>query len=187
MPSRKPEAEEILSPAETARAVTRIATEILEENGGAGDVAIVGIHTGGVVLAGRLAAALAQLGEPPRATGAVDITLYRDDLSQIGPAPVVRDTAIDFDVSGMTVVLVDDVIFTGRTVRAAIDNLMDLGRPKRVELAVLVDRGGRELPIQPDFTGKKVSVGPDFIIDVNFGEGGDRVLAYRPAASKKKP
>jgi pyrimidine operon attenuation protein/uracil phosphoribosyltransferase len=182
---------ELLSAADTARAVTRIASEILEENGGAAGVAVVGIHTGGVILAQRLVAALAQLDAPPAATGEVDITLYRDDLEQIGPAPVVRSTDIAFDVSGMTVVLVDDVLFTGRTVRAAIDNLMDLGRPKRIELAVLVDRGGRELPIQADFVGKRVAVGPEDIVEVVFGAGGDRAVSYRrpprPAGRKGRP
>jgi len=125
------------------------------------------------------------LGEPPAATGTVDITLYRDDLSQIGPAPVVRSTDVAFDVAGMTVVLVDDVVFTGRTVRAAIDNLMDLGRPKRIELAALIDRGGRELPIQPDFTGKRVNVEPDRIIEVVFGGDGDRVITYRNPAGRR--
>ncbi|UCH77655.1 MAG: bifunctional pyr operon transcriptional regulator/uracil phosphoribosyltransferase PyrR [Candidatus Coatesbacteria bacterium] len=170
--------QELLSPADTAHAVTRIASEIVEENGGGAEVAIVGIHTGGVPLADRLVAALGQLGEPPAATGTVDITLYRDDLSQIGPAPVVRSTDVAFDVAGMTVVLVDDVVFTGRTVRAAIDNLIDLGRPRRIELAVLIDRGGRELPIQPDFVGKRVDLGSDRIIEVVFDESGDRVISY---------
>jgi len=184
MPAPK-DSKEILSPAETARAITRIASEVLEENGGADGLAVVGVHAGGVPLAERLVAALAQLGGRPAASGTVDITLYRDDLSQIGPAPVVRDTDIQFDVSGMAVVLVDDVIFTGRTIRAAIDNLMDLGRPKRIELAVLVDRGGRELPIQPDFVGKKLAVGPDRIVEVVFDVQGDRVVVYPRPAGKR--
>jgi pyrimidine operon attenuation protein/uracil phosphoribosyltransferase len=176
---------ELLSAADTAHAVTRIASEIIEMNGGGAGLAVVGIHTGGVPLADRIVAALRQLGEPPAATGTVDITLYRDDLSQIGPAPVVRSTDIAFDVAGMTVVLVDDVIFTGRTVRAAIDNLMDLGRPKRIELAALIDRGGRELPIQPDFAGKRVNVEPDRIIEVVFGDDGDRVISYMQPAGPR--
>jgi pyrimidine operon attenuation protein/uracil phosphoribosyltransferase len=175
---------EVLSAADTGHAVIRIASEIIEQNGGGRELAVVGIHTGGVPLAERIVAALEQLGEPPAATGTVDITLYRDDLSQIGPAPVVRSTDVDFDVAGMTVVLVDDVILTGRTVRAAIDNLMDLGRPRRIELAVLVDRGGRELPIQPDFVGKRVSIRPDLIIEVVFGAEGDRVIAYPSQAGR---
>lgn len=176
---------EIFSAAETADALARIAGEIVEENAGADELAVVGIHTGGVPLAERLVAALERLGARPAATGTVDITLYRDDLSQIGPAPVVRSTDITFDVAGMTVVLVDDVIFTGRTVRAAIDNLMDLGRPRRIELAVLIDRGGRELPIQPDFVGKRVFVEPDRIIEVIFGDDGDRVITYPCRAGRR--
>lgn len=185
MVPKEQDVSEILSKADTAHAVTRIASEIIEMNGGGAGLAVVGIHTGGVPLADRIVAALRQLGEPPAATGTVDITLYRDDLSQIGPAPVVRSTDIAFDVAGMTVVLVDDVIFTGRTVRAAIDNLMDLGRPKRIELAALIDRGGRELPIQPDFTGKRVNVEPDRIIEVVFGDDGDRVITYMQPAGPR--
>jgi len=179
------EVQEMLSVVDTAHAITRIASEIIEENAVADELALVGIHTGGVPLAGRLAAALEQLGEKPAGAGTVDITLYRDDLSQIGPAPVVRSTDIAFDVAGMTVVLVDDVIFTGRTVRAAIDNLMDLGRPRRIELAVLIDRGGRELPIQPDFVGKRTEVARDRIIEVVYGEEGDRVITYPSRAGRR--
>jgi pyrimidine operon attenuation protein/uracil phosphoribosyltransferase len=184
-PEPEHEVTEILSIADTASAVARIAGEIAAENVGADELAVVGIHTGGVPLAERVAAALEQLGAKPAATGTVDITLYRDDLSQIGPAPIVRATDITFDVAGMTVVLVDDVIFTGRTVRAAIDNLMDLGRPRRIELAVLVDRGGRELPIQPDFVGTRVDVERDRIIEVVFGDDGDRVITYPCPAGRR--
>ena len=176
---------EILSAADSAHALARMAGEIVEENAGADELAVVGIHTGGVPLAERLVAALERLAARPAATGTVDITLYRDDLSQIGPAPIVRSTDIAFDVAGMTVVLVDDVIFTGRTVRAAIDNLMDLGRPRRIELAVLIDRGGRELPIQPDFVGKRVLVERDRIIEVIFGDDGDRVITYPCRAGRR--
>ncbi len=179
------EVSEVLSVGDTERAIARMAGEIVEENAGADELAVVGIHTGGVPLAGRLVAALERLGAAPAATGTVDITLYRDDLSQIGPAPVVRSTDVSFDVAGMTVLLVDDVIFTGRTVRAAIDNLMDLGRPRRIELAVLIDRGGRELPIQPDFVGTRVDVGPDRIIEVVFGDDGDRVITYPCPAGRR--
>jgi pyrimidine operon attenuation protein/uracil phosphoribosyltransferase len=182
---REYEVSEILSVADTGSAVARMASEIVAENAGAGELAVVGIHTGGVPLAERIVAALEQLGAKPAATGTVDITLYRDDLSQIGPAPVVRSTDITFDVAGMTVVLVDDVIFTGRTVRAAIDNLMDLGRPRRIELAVLVDRGGRELPIQPDFVGTRVDVERDRIIEGRFGDDGDRVITYPCPAGRR--
>ncbi len=185
MPTGEQDARELLSPRACARAIKRIAAEVVEENGGGRELAVVGIHTGGVPLAERLRATLAEMGEGPAAAGTVDITLYRDDLSQIGPAPVVRDTDISFDVSGMTVVLVDDVIFTGRTVRAAIDNLMGLGRPRRLELAVLIDRGGRELPIQPDFVGKRVDADADAIIEVIFAADGDRVISY-PFSSRPR-
>jgi len=175
---------ELLSPADTAAAIRRLADEIITANGGARGLAVVGIYTGGVILARRLVAALTAAGHPPAAAGTVDITLYRDDLSQIGPAPIVRATDIPFDVEGMTVVLADDVIFTGRTARAAIDNLMDLGRPKRIELAALVDRGGRELPIQPDFVGLRAAVGPAYIVEVLFADDGDRVVTYpRPGGA----
>lgn len=182
---RENDVEEILSAADTAEAVARMASEIVEENAGTDELAVVGIHTGGVPLAERLVASLERLGAKPAATGTVDITLYRDDLSQIGPAPIVRATDITFDVAGMTVVLVDDVILTGRTVRAAIDNLMDLGRPRRIELAVLIDRGGRELPMQPDFVGKRVRVERDRIIEVVFGDDGDRVITYPCRAGRR--
>ena len=116
----------------------------------AGPLTVVGIRTRGDVLADRLAPLLSAAGHAKVARGVLDITLYRDDLSEIGPRPLVRPTKIDGDLTGRTLVLVDDVIFTGRTVRAALDAIADFGRPKAVRLAVLVDRGGRELPIQPD-------------------------------------
>jgi pyrimidine operon attenuation protein/uracil phosphoribosyltransferase len=117
---------------------------------GAGPLTVVGIRTRGDVLADRLAPLLAAAGHAGVGRGVLDITLYRDDLSEIGPRPLVRPTKIDGDLTGRTLVLVDDVIFTGRTVRAALDAIADFGRPRAVRLAVLVDRGGRELPIQPD-------------------------------------
>ena len=119
----------------------------------AGPLALVGIQTGGVVLANRLVSKVAALtGKPPR-TGTIDITLYRDDLAQATHFPEIRSTDVLFDVGGIEIVLVDDVLYTGRTIRAALDALMDLGRPRAVRLAVLMDRGGRELPIRPDFLG----------------------------------
>jgi len=164
--------------AQTAAAITAMAEEI-ERQADLATLAVVGIHTGGVLLAHRLLASWAARGKRPAATGTVDITLYRDDLEQIGPAPVIHATDITFDVAGLTVLLVDDVLFTGRTVRAAIDNLMDLGRPRRVMLAVLIDRGGRELPIRADVVGFSTSVREDEIVEVVFGETGDRVVRYR--------
>ena len=133
--------------------VTGIATDFPPAN----PLNIVGIRTRGETLAARLAAALAARGYASIGRGVLDITLYRDDLSEIGPRPMVRPTRIDIDLNGKPLLLVDDVLFTGRSVRAAMDALSDFGRPSAIRLAVLVDRGGRELPIQPDYVGLKLS------------------------------
>ena len=140
------------------RTLTRIAHEIVERNRGVERVAIVGIRTRGVFLAKRLAKALQQITGEPVPTGALDITLYRDDLMRhaVGPQPLVRRTEIPFSIDDMKVVLVDDVLYTGRTIRAALDALIDFGRPKEIQLTVLVDRGHRELPIKADYVGKNV-------------------------------
>ena len=135
------------------RALTRIAHEILEKNAGATDVTFVGLRTRGVTLAHRLAAKIGRIDGAAVPVGTLDITLYRDDLDMRG-APVIRGTDIPFSIKDKTVVLVDDVLFTGRTVRAALDALIDLGRPRMIQLAILVDRGHREVPIRPDFVGK---------------------------------
>jgi pyrimidine operon attenuation protein/uracil phosphoribosyltransferase len=158
-----------------SRAVGRLAHEIAERARGAGaerQLAIVGIRRGGVHLAERLRRELARtLGaEPP--VGTLDIALYRDDLAERGAAPVIGPTEIRFPVQGKTVVLVDDVLYTGRTVRAALDELVDFGRPRRVWLAVLVDRGGRELPIAADFVGTRVEVPDDRDVQVRLVEAG---------------
>jgi len=146
----------IMDPDQIRRAVTRIAHEILERNKGVEDVCLVGIRTRGVVLAQRLKQAIEEIEKEPISFGILDINLYRDDLTLIAQQPVVRATEIDFDITGKVVVLVDDVLFTGRTIRAALDALVDLGRPSCIQLAVLVDRGHRELPIRADFVGKNV-------------------------------
>ena len=146
----------IMDPDQVRRAVTRIAHEILERNKGVEDVCLVGIRTRGVVLAKRLKQAIEEIEKEPISFGILDINLYRDDLTLIAQQPVVRATEIDFDITGKIVVLVDDVLFTGRTIRAALDALVDLGRPACIQLAVLVDRGHRELPIRADFVGKNV-------------------------------
>lgn len=146
----------IMDPDQVRRAVTRIAHEILERNKGIEDVCLVGIRTRGVVLAQRLKEAIEEIEKKPIAIGILDINLYRDDLTLIAHQPVVRATQIDFDITDKTVVLVDDVLFTGRTIRAALAALIDLGRPSCIQLAVLVDRGHRELPIRADFVGKNV-------------------------------
>ena len=146
----------IMDPDQVRRAVTRIAHEIIERNKGIEDVCLVGIRTRGVVLAKRLKQAIEEIEGKPIEFGILDINLYRDDLTLIAHQPVVRATEIDFDITDKTVVLVDDVLFTGRTIRAALDALVDLGRPSCIQLAVLVDRGHRELPIRADFVGKNV-------------------------------
>ncbi len=159
------------------RAVTRIAHEILERNKGAADLALVGIAARGDDLARRLAAEIARIegGEVP--VGVLDITFYRDDIGMRAEAPEVHETRIDFDVSGKTVVLVDDVLFTGRTIRAAMDALVDYGRPRAIQLAVLVDRGHRELPIRADYVGKNVPTRAQELVRVLLEEtdGADAV------------
>ena len=140
------------------RTLTRIAHEILERNRGTEHVALVGIRTRGDVLARRLAKVLEQITNEPLRTGALDITLYRDDVMRhtVGPQPLVRRTEIPFSIDDRKILLVDDVLYTGRTIRAALDALIDFGRPKEIQLIVLVDRGHRELPIKPDYVGKNV-------------------------------
>ncbi len=149
----------------------------------AAEVGIVGIHTGGVYLADRIHALLSRDGDTVIPSGSLDITLYRDDWSTIAPNPVVRQTDIDFPVTDYHLILVDDVIFTGRTIRAALDAIMDYGRPKSIKLAVLVDRSGRELPVQPDYSGLTVDMpfGRE-LVDVQLKEkdGCDRVVVDLP-------
>jgi pyrimidine operon attenuation protein/uracil phosphoribosyltransferase len=146
----------LLDPADVRRALTRIAHEILERDRGAADLALVGIANRGDDLARRLAGEIERIEGTQVPVGVLDITFYRDDIGMHAEAQEVHETRIAFDVTGKTVVLVDDVLFTGRTIRAAMDALMDLGRPRKIQLAVLVDRGHRELPIRADFVGKNV-------------------------------
>ena len=164
------------------RALTRIAHEILERNGGAKDLAFVGLRTRGVTLAQRLAAAIARIDGTTLPVGALDITLYRDDLGMRG-TPVVRGTEIPFSIKGKAVILVDDVLFTGRTIRAALDAIIDLGRPTAIQLACLVDRGHRELPIRPDYVGKNVPTSRHEKVAVRLEEldGVDEVVLIQPA------
>jgi pyrimidine operon attenuation protein/uracil phosphoribosyltransferase len=150
-------------------ALTRIAHEISEQNQHA-DIALVGIHTRGAILAARLAGVLGDISKSPVAVGDVDISLYRDDLSTRAATAVVHSTHLDFDVAGKTVIVVDDVLYTGRTVRAAIDAIFDFGRPKAIRLAVLCDRGHRELPIRPDFVGKNIPTQRDDRVNVHLVE-----------------
>jgi pyrimidine operon attenuation protein/uracil phosphoribosyltransferase len=163
------------------RALTRIAHEIVERNGGTDDLVLVGIRSRGVPLARRLAALIEQHEATPVPVGSLDITYYRDDLTRLAHAPIVKRSELDWEVSGRVVVLVDDVLFTGRTVRAALDALTDHGRPHAVRLAVVVDRGHRELPIRPDFVGKNLPTSLDEIVHVRLTEtdGADEVLIDR--------
>jgi pyrimidine operon attenuation protein/uracil phosphoribosyltransferase len=151
------------------RALTRIAHEIAERNEDAGQVALVGIQRKGVPIAHRLANMLTVIWNTPVANGSLDVAMHRDDLDQ-RVAPNVLPTVIPFDVTGKTVVLVDDVLFSGRTIRAAMDALNDFGRPRQIQLAVLVDRGHRELPIKADFVGKNVPTSRDETVIVRVGE-----------------
>ena len=153
------------------RGILRMAHEILEK-GGVEDLALIGIRTRGVILAERLKRAIKDIEKVDVPMGVLDITLYRDDLTNVGAKPVVRQTLIDFDITDKRIVLVDDVFYTGRTIRAAFDALNDFGRPAKIELAVLVDRGHRELPIRADFVGKNVPTGKNQNIEVIFGEAG---------------
>ncbi|NLS45668.1 MAG: bifunctional pyr operon transcriptional regulator/uracil phosphoribosyltransferase PyrR [Firmicutes bacterium] len=160
------------------RSLIRIAHEINEANKGVREVALVGIRRRGGPLSSRLASQIQSIEGIKPPVGILDITLYRDDFTTLGPAPVVHRTEVDFDITGKVIVLVDDVIFTGRTVRAALDALTDIGRPKRTQLAVLIDRGHRELPIKPDFVGKNVPTSREEIVSVFVKEidGKDKVV-----------
>ena len=149
-----------------ARTLARMATEIVERANGVEKLVLVGIQRRGVELAQRLKRLIDQSEQATVALGKLDITLYRDDLQTVGPRPVVGPTEIPVDIEGKVVVIVDDVLYTGRTIRAALDELADFGRPRRIALAVLIDRGGRELPIQPDVVGKVVTVPNGHKVDV---------------------
>ena len=155
-----------------------MADEIVELNNGTDGLVIVGIQRRGVQLAARLVSSIAERDKASVAQGALDITLYRDDLQTVGPRPLVGQTRIPVDIEGQHVVIVDDVLHTGRTVRAALDELADFGRPRRIALVVLIDRGGRELPIQPDVVGKTVQIGAGQRVDVLVHEldGKDAVI-----------
>jgi pyrimidine operon attenuation protein / uracil phosphoribosyltransferase len=171
--------------AEIRRAVSRIAHEILERNKGADGVALVGIAARGDDLARRLAAEIERIEGSGVPVGVLDITFYRDDIGMRAEAPEVHETRIGFDITGRTVVLVDDVLFTGRTIRAALDALVDFGRPTAIQLAVLVDRGHRELPIRADFVGKNVPTRKDEQVRVALKEldGEDAVEVQEPVTA----
>jgi pyrimidine operon attenuation protein/uracil phosphoribosyltransferase len=171
----------VLDAASIDRSLTRIAHEILERNKGLSEIGLVGVQTRGVPLARRLAERLGAIEGKAPPVGVLDINLYRDDLSRIADHPILRRTEIPYDIDDAVVILVDDVLFTGRTVRAALDALMDLGRPRQIQLAVLVDRGHRELPVRADFVGKNLPTAETERVDVRLAEtdGEDEVVIVK--------
>ena len=174
----------IMDEAEMGRALNRIAHEIVEQNKGAEGLAVVGIHTRGVPIAEHLAKLIGSFESVTPPVGKLDITLYRDDLTEIALQPVVKKTEVPFDIEGMRIVLVDDVLYTGRTARAALDALIDMGRPAVIQYAVLVDRGHRELPIRADFVGKNIPTSKQEVVKVKLqsidGEEGVDLLEVSP-------
>jgi len=168
----------VMDAQEINRALTRVAHEVIEKNHGITNVALVGIRTGGVYLAKRLAKKLQEIEGTAVLVGELDITLYRDDLNARKEHPVLRKTDIPFDITHRKVILVDDVLFTGRTIRAAMDGLIDLGRPGEIQLAVLVDRGHRQLPIKATYVGKNLPTALEESVEVYLEEAGtpDRVV-----------
>ena len=174
----------IMDEAEMGRALNRIAHEIVEQNKGAEGLAVVGIHTRGVPIAEHLANLIGRFESVTPPVGKLDITLYRDDLTEIALQPVVKKTEVPFDIEGMRIVLVDDVLYTGRTARAALDALIDMGRPAVIQYAVLVDRGHRELPIRADFVGKNIPTSKQEVVKVKLqsidGEEGVDLLEVSP-------
>ncbi len=167
----------VLGPDDIRRALVRVAHEIVEANRGADDLVLVGIRTRGAPLAERIAASIASFEGADLPSGALDVSLYRDDVALRGPRRL-ESTTIPVDVDGLVVVLVDDVLYTGRTIRAAFDAILDLGRPRAIRLAVLVDRGHRELPIRPDHVGKNLPTSADEVVRVHVQEvdGEDAVV-----------
>ena len=167
----------LMSASEIERTLVRLAHEIVEKSNGSADLALVGIKRRGIPLAERLGKLISQIEKRPVDTGVLDIQFYRDDLSTAGVRPLVTPGAIGFDIEGRDIVVCDDVLYSGRTVRAALDALFDHGRPRRVQLAVLIDRGHRELPIEATYVGKNIPTSSREIIEVKFSEvdGSDQV------------
>ena len=180
-PANSSSATTILDARALSRTLRRMADEIVELNDGTEGLVIVGIQRRGVQLAERIVDLITEREKVRVPQGALDITLYRDDLQTVGPRPVVGPTSIPVDIDGKAVVIVDDVLYTGRTVRAALDELADFGRPRRIALAVVIDRGGRELPIAPDVVGKTIDVQPGQRVDllVEALDGKDAVILAR--------
>ncbi len=187
-PSSRPptlrEKSQIMSASEIDRTIVRLAHEIVEKNNGADNLGLVGIKRRGVPLAQRLAKILSRIEKMDVPVGTLDITLYRDDLSTIGHRPEVRKSDMEFDIQDKNIILVDDVLYTGRTTRAALDALFDHGRPRRIQLLVLIDRGHRELPVEAGFVGRKVHTTDNEIIEVKLQEtdGAEKVLLVERAA-----
>ncbi|HEY4963052.1 MAG TPA: bifunctional pyr operon transcriptional regulator/uracil phosphoribosyltransferase PyrR [Terriglobales bacterium] len=187
-PSSRPptlrEKSQIMSASEIDRTIVRLAHEIVEKNNGADNLGLVGIMRRGVPLAQRLAKILGRIEKSEVPVGTLDITLYRDDLSTIGHRPEVRKSKMEFDIQDKNIILVDDVLYTGRTTRAALDALFDHGRPRRIQLLVLIDRGHRELPIEAGFVGRMVQTTDNEIIEVKFQEtdGAEKVLMVERVA-----
>ena len=181
---------QIMTADEIRRAIVRISHELVEHHAGTDDLMLVGIQRRGVPLAERLAVAVAEHEGVTLPVGALDITFYRDDLSLVAEQPMVKGTDLPFDLNGATVVLVDDVLYTGRTIRCAMDALIDFGRPRAIRLAVLIDRGHRELPIRADHVGKNVPTSREEIVQVRVAEfdGSDEVsIARQTRASETAP
>jgi pyrimidine operon attenuation protein / uracil phosphoribosyltransferase len=169
---------ELMNKEDIDRALTRMAHEIIERNKGIGKLCLVGIQRGGVSLARRLASKIKMIEKDDIPVGSLDIALYRDDLAIRKEQPVVRRTEVSFEITNLIIILVDDVLFTGRSIRAAMDALMDLGRPAAIHLAVLIDRGHRELPIKADYVGKNIPTALSETVEVQLAEEGleDRVI-----------
>ena len=161
---------QLMSASEIERTLVRLAHEIIEKNDGSSDLGLVGIKRRGVPLAQRLAKTIERIEKKPLLVGTLDITLYRDDLSTLGPKPVVQETEIGIPITGRTIILVDDVLYTGRTIRAAMDALFRHGRPRLLQLCALIDRGHRELPIEATYVGRKVQTSSSEIIEVRLRE-----------------